>query len=60
MGKCITQVFFFFGIGILIITAALSGLPNKENVNRRKFWRETNDPHPACSFSTVIIPFKAL
>ena len=52
--------FFFFGIGILIITAALSGLPNKENVNRRKFWRETNDLHPACSFSTVIIPFKAL
>ena len=52
MGKCITQVFFFFffGIGILIITAALSGLPNKENVNRRKFWRETNDLHPACSF----------
>ena len=53
MGKCITQVFFFFGIGILMITAALS-------VNRRKFWRETTDLHPACSFSTVIIPFKAL
>ena len=52
--------FFFFGIGILIITAALSGLPNKENVNRRKFWRETTDLNPAYSFSTVIIPFKAL